>query len=210
LHSFVAVDADDLLAQADRADADLAAGVDRGPLHGVLVGVKDIVDVAGFASRCGSPLYPDTPKDHDAEVVSLLRAAGALVAGKTATHELACGVVTAPTANPWDTSRVPGGSSGGSGAAVGAGLVPIGLGSDTGGSIRIPASFCGLVGFKATFGRVPVWPPSATPSVAHVAPMARCVRDVALLLDVISGHDARDPGSIVDAPISSAPMRRRK
>ena len=125
LHSFVAVRADDVLAQADRVDDERHRGVDRGPLHGVLIGVKDIVDVAGYPTRCGSPLYPDRAVEHDAEVVTHLRRAGAVIAGKTATHELACGVVTAPTANPWSTHRVPGGSSGGSGSAVGAGLVPI-------------------------------------------------------------------------------------
>lgn len=188
LHSFVAVDPDDVLAQADRADADLAAGTDRGPLHGVLVGVKDIVDVAGFATRCGSPLYADTPAARDAEVVRHLRAAGAVVAGKTATHELACGVVTAPTANPWDTSRVPGGSSGGSGAAVGAGLVPIGLGSDTGGSIRIPAALCGTVGLKPTYGLVSlggVEPLSA--SLDHLGPLGGTVADCAHALTAMTG-----------------------
>jgi len=218
LHSFVAVDADDLLAQADRADADLAAGVDRGPLHGVLVGVKDIVDVAGFATRCGSPLYADTPKDHDAEVVSHLRAAGALVAGKTATHELACGVVTAPTANPWDISRVPGGSSGGSGAAVGAGLVPIGLGSDTGGSIRIPAALCGTVGLKPTYGLVSlVGVEPLSVSLDHLGPLGRTVADCAHALTAMTGgrvdHAAllgRDIagmrfGVLTDAPF--APMQ---
>lgn len=188
LHSFVAVDAVRLLAEAQQADRDLAAGIDRGPLHGVLIGVKDIIDAAGYATRCGSPLYPSTPMDADAEVVTRLRAAGALVAGKTTTHELACGVVSAPASNPWDTAHIPGGSSGGSGAAVASGLVPIGLGSDTGGSIRIPAALCGVVGHKPTYGLVPmggVHPLSR--SLDHLGPLGATVADCALALNAIAG-----------------------
>ena len=131
-----------MLFRSDRVDDERRRGVDRGPLHGVLIGVKDIVDVAGYPTRCGSPLYPDRAVEHDAEVVTHLRRAGAVIAGKTATHELACGVVTAPTANPWNTQRVPGGSSGGSGSAVGAGLVPIGLGSGA----------CGVIAARDALG----------------------------------------------------------
>lgn len=218
LHSFVAVDPDDVLAQADRADAELQRGTDRGPLHGVPIGVKDIIDVAGFPTRCGSPLYPDTPVATDAVVVRNLRAAGAVIAGKTATHELACGVVTAPTANPWDTGRVPGGSSGGSGAAVGAGLVPIGLGSDTGGSIRIPAALCGTAGLKPTYGLVSVEGVAAlSVSLDHLGPLGITVADCAHALTGLVGNGTdfarqlgRDVagmrfGVLTDAPF--APMQ---
>jgi len=218
LHSFVAVDADDVLEQADRVDTERRNGVDRGPLHGVLVGVKDIIDVAGYPTRCGSPLYSDRAVERDAEVVTKLRSAGAIIAGKTATHELACGVVTSPTANPWDTQRVPGGSSGGSGAAVGAGLVPIGLGSDTGGSIRIPAALCGTVGHKPTYGLVSVTgvePLSV--SLDHLGPLGRTAADCAHALTAMTGGNVdhasmlgRDVagmrfGLLMDAPF--APMQ---
>lgn len=192
LGSFVAVDGDRALAEADRADEQLAAGTDLGPLHGIPVGVKDIVDVAGYPTRCGSPLYPDSPVAADAEVVAYLRRAGAIVAGKTTTHELACGVVSAPASNPYDTDRVPGGSSGGSAAAVSAGLVPVALGSDTGGSIRIPAALCGIVGLKPTYGLVSVRgvEPLST-SLDHLGPLGSTVLDCAYALDALTGGGAR-------------------
>lgn len=188
LHAFVHVDPELLLADADRADAELAAGWHRGPLHGILVGVKDIIDVAGYPSRCGSVLYPDSPARHDAPVISRLREAGAVIAGKTTCHELACGVVSAPASNPWDTSRVPGGSSGGSGVAVAAGLVPVALGSDTGGSIRIPASLCGTVGLKPTYGLVPVGGTEPLSiSLDHLGPLGTTVADCAHTLTALAG-----------------------
>jgi len=195
LHSFVAVDASQLLAEAALSDAELSAGHDLGPLHGIPVGIKDIIDVKGYATRCGSPLYPSTPADCDATVVSRLRDAGALIAGKTTSHELACGVVTSPVSNPWNLDHVPGGSSGGSGAAVAAGLVPIGLGSDTGGSIRIPAALCGAVGLKPTFDLVPVagvQPLSTT--LDHVGPLGVTVADCAYAMSalVADGSDFAD------------------
>lgn len=188
LHSFVAIDAERLLAAARIADDELADGIDRGPLHGIPIGVKDIIDVEGYPTRWGSPLSPSSPAVHDATIIARLRHAGALIAGKTASHELACGVVTAPTSNPWDLDRVPGGSSGGSGAAVGAGLVPIGLGSDTGGSIRIPAALCGIVGLKPTYGLVPVDGvlPLST-SLDHIGPLGATVADCARTLTAIAG-----------------------
>lgn len=189
LHSFVVVDADRLATEAAAADRELAEGRDRGPLHGVPVGIKDIIDVAGMPTRCGSPLYPDTPAESDAAVVRHLRAAGALIAGKTATHELACGVVTAPVSNPHGLDRVPGGSSGGSGAAVAAGLVPVALGSDTGGSIRIPAALCGVAGIKPTYGLVAldgVEPLSV--SLDHLGPLGATVEDCAHALTALAAN----------------------
>jgi aspartyl-tRNA(Asn)/glutamyl-tRNA(Gln) amidotransferase subunit A len=188
LGSFVVVDDERLLAEADAADALLAKGTDLGPLHGIPIGVKDIIDVAGYPTRCGSPLYPATAVDTDAEVVVNLRHAGALVAGKTTTHELACGVVSTPASNPYDLDRVPGGSSGGSGAAIAAGLVPIALGSDTGGSIRIPAALCGVVGHKPTYGLVSVRgvEPLST-SLDHLGPLASTVADCAHALTALTG-----------------------
>lgn len=188
LHSFVAVDAAHLLDQAAIADAELNAGRDRGPLHGVLVGIKDIIDVEGYPTRCGSPLFPSTPVGTDAAVVSRLRESGAVVAGKTTSHELACGVVTAPVSNPWKLDHIPGGSSGGTGAAVAAGLVPIGLGSDTGGSIRIPAALCGTVGLKPTFGLVPLaGVRRLSPTLDHVGPIGATVADCAHAMTALVG-----------------------
>lgn len=188
LGSFVVVDDERLLAEADAADGLFEKGTDLGPLHGIPVGVKDIINVAGYPTRCGSPLYSSSPVDTDAEVVANLRRAGALIAGKTTTHELACGVVSAPASNPYDLDRVPGGSSGGSGAAIAAGLVPIALGSDTGGSIRIPAALCGVVGHKPTYGLVSVRgvEPLST-SLDHLGPLGATVADCAFALTALTG-----------------------
>ena len=159
-----------------------------GALHGVPVAVKDLVDVAGEVTGAGSPKLAGNRARRDAEVVARLRAAGAVVVGKTRTHEFAYGVVTPGTVNPWDAGRIAGGSSGGSAAAVAAGLVAGAVGSDTAGSIRIPSSCCGVVGLKPTWGRVPatgVWPLSW--SCDHVGPIAASVADVALLDEVLAG-----------------------
>jgi aspartyl-tRNA(Asn)/glutamyl-tRNA(Gln) amidotransferase subunit A len=186
--AFVAVLADRALAEAAERDAELRRGRVRGPLHGVPLAVKDLVDVAGAVTAAGSPKLAGNLAAGDAEVVSRLRAAGAVVVGKTRTHEFAYGVVTPGTVNPWDPDRIAGGSSGGSAAAVAAGLVPAAVGTDTAGSIRIPAACCGVVGLKPTFGRVPatgVWPLSW--SCDHVGPIAATVADVALLDAVLAG-----------------------
>lgn len=186
LRSFVVVDDDGALRAAHAADERLARG-DGGPLCGVPVAVKDIIDMAGHATRCGSTTYDDAPRRRDAPVVARLREAGAIIVGKTTSHELACGVYSPPASNPWDLTRLPGGSSGGSGAAVAAGLVPMALGSDTGGSIRIPASVCGIAGLKPTYGLVPttgVEPLSW--SLDHLGPLAACVADCAVTLQVLA------------------------
>ncbi len=196
VNGFRVVDREGALEAAGAADERLAAGEDCGPLTGIPVGVKDIIDMADFATLSGSPAYPDLPRRTDATVVARLRSAGAVLIGKTNTHELACGVYTPPTANPWDVNRLPGGSSGGSGAAVATGVVPMALGSDTGGSIRIPASVCGIAGIKPTFGRVSrAGVESLAWSLDHIGPLAATVADCAVSLQVIAGHDPADPAT---------------
>ena len=196
LVAFVALDPDGALEAADAADAAIAAGRDLGPLMGVPVAIKDIVDVAGLPTRCGSPAYPATPAATDATLVRRLRRGGAVIVGKTTTHELACGVYSPPVSNPWDLDRIPGGSSGGSGAAVAAGIVPMAIGSDTGGSIRIPASLCGTVGLKATYGRVSRAGVAALAwSLDHLGPLTATVEGCAASLEVLAGPDPLDPSA---------------
>ena len=189
-----------LLADEARRDAKVAAHEiarhgPRSPLHGIPLGHKDLYDVKGVRTTAGSKVRADAPPaKRDAAAVARLRRAGAIVLGKSNTHEFAYGVWTPPTSNPWDFTRVPGGSSGGSGAALASGMCLGATGSDTGGSIRIPSSLCGTVGIKPTFGRVSkagliplAW------SLDHAGPMARSVEDCALLLNAMAGHDPRDP-----------------
>ena len=196
LNAFVLVDREGALSAAEAADALFRSGRDAGPLTGIPVGVKDIIHMAGLPTRCGSSAFPDRPRLADATVVTRLREAGAVMVGKTTTHELACGVYSAPAANPWDTDRLPGGSSGGSGAAVAAGVVPMALGSDTGGSIRIPASVCGVAGLKPTFGRVSrAGVASLAWSLDHLGPLAATVSDCAAGLQAIAGFDHADPAT---------------
>lgn len=198
LNSFVTVMAEDALRQARELEGQEA----RGPLHGVPVALKDLFETAGVRTTGGSRILADYVPGRDATVVTRLRAAGAVILGKTATHEFAFGPTSdspfhGPVHNPWDLDRIPGGSSGGSGAAVSAGIVPIGMGTDTGGSIRMPASCCSIVGLKATYGRVSkagVLPLSW--SLDHVGPLTRTVRDAALVLGVIAGADAGDPTAL--------------
>ena len=207
VHAFVSVDAEGATRAARAQD-----GVSGGPLHGIPVAIKDIFDVAGFPTACGSAAYADAaPAPADADAVALLRAAGAVIVGKTATHELACGVYTPPTRNPWDLDRSAGGSSGGSAAAVAAGGALGAIGSDTGGSIRIPASHCGIVGVKPTYDVVSRRGALALSwSLDHVGPLARSVDDAALLLSVLAatpvdgGDDVRGlrVGILRDPPFS--------
>jgi aspartyl-tRNA(Asn)/glutamyl-tRNA(Gln) amidotransferase subunit A len=188
-------------AQAGQCAEEIARGRRRGPLHGVPVAVKDNYLTADMPTTAGSEAPGYAFPYEDSAAVARLRAAGAVLIGKTRTHEFAWGTETPPTRNPWDLSRIPGGSSGGSGAALAAGLAYGALGSDTGGSIRIPASLCGVVGLKPTFGRVSrtgIVPHSW--SLDHAGPLALSVRDAALLLNVLAGFDARDPGS-ADVPV---------
>jgi aspartyl-tRNA(Asn)/glutamyl-tRNA(Gln) amidotransferase subunit A len=194
IHAYVRVLADEALAAARQADAELRTGHDRGPLHGMPIGIKDIFDVRGWPTTCGSRVRETVaPAPEDATSVARLRAAGAVIVGKTTTQEFAAGVVSPPARNPWDPSRIPGGSSGGSAAAVAAGSAMAAFGSDTGGSIRIPAALCGVVGLKPTYGTVStsgVFPLAW--SLDTVGPLARTVEDAAWMLNAIADPPVRD------------------
>jgi Asp-tRNA(Asn)/Glu-tRNA(Gln) amidotransferase A subunit family amidase len=199
LNAFQLVLAEQALAEARSAEREIAAGGWRGPMHGVPIAIKDLFDVAGTPTTAGSRLLEGRPRDRDCAVVERLRRAGAIIVGKTRLAEFAYSPGSnnahyGPTRNPHDTTRDAGGSSSGSGAAVAAGMVFAALGSDTGGSIRIPAALCGIVGLKPTFGRVSL--AGAVPlawSLDHVGPMTRTVCDAGLLLEEIAGHDPDDP-----------------
>ena len=202
LNAFIRLDAENALKAAHAAEVEAMAGRLRGPLHGIPVGIKDIIDVAGLPTTCHSKILQDSVATADAVVVSKLRAAGAIVVGKLSTHEFAIGgpsfdLPWPPARNPWNPDHHPGGSSSGSGSGVAAGLFPMALGTDTGGSVRNPASCCGIVGMKASYGVVSrrgVFPLSFT--LDHVGPMTRTVEDNALMLETIVGHDPLDPGSV--------------
>jgi aspartyl-tRNA(Asn)/glutamyl-tRNA(Gln) amidotransferase subunit A len=201
LKSYLAVTAEQALEAAREAESEIREQGLRGPLHGVPIALKDIFDTAGLRTTSGSKILCDHVPTRDAAVVERLRAAGMILLGKLNMHEFAFGTTNdnahyGACHNPWNLERVPGGSSGGSGAALAAGLTPLSLGTDTGGSIRIPASVCGVVGLKPTFGRVSrrgVLPLSWT--LDHVGPLTRTVEDAALLYEVIAGPDREDAWS---------------
>src|SRR4051795_4973448 len=201
LNVFIRLDGDAAMAAARAAEAEITAGRSRGKLHGVPVGIKDIIDVAGLPTTCHSKILIDNVAASDAVCVAKLRGAGAIVLGKLSTHEFAIGgpsfdLPWPPARNPWNPEHHPGGSSSGSGAGIAGGLFPLALGSDTGGSVRNPASACGIVGLKPSYGLVSrrgVFPLSFT--LDHVGPLTRNVADNALLLDAIAGYDSADPGS---------------
>jgi aspartyl-tRNA(Asn)/glutamyl-tRNA(Gln) amidotransferase subunit A len=201
LNVFIRLDREAAMDAARAAEAEVAAGRLRGPLHGVPVGIKDIIDVAGLPTTCHSKILVDNIAAADAVCVSRLRGAGAIVIGKLSTHEFAIGgpsfdLPWPPARNPWNTDHHPGGSSSGSGSGIAAGLFPLALGSDTGGSVRNPASACGIVGLKPTYGLVSrrgVFPLSFT--LDHVGTLTRTVADNAPMLEIIAGHDPLDPGS---------------
>jgi aspartyl-tRNA(Asn)/glutamyl-tRNA(Gln) amidotransferase subunit A len=200
-NAFLLKTPDIALRQAQVAEAEIAKGDWRGPLHGVPFALKDIIDYKGLPTTCHSKILQDNIAENDATVTERLRAAGAVFLGKLSTHEFAIGgpsfdLPWPPARNPWNRAHFTGGSSSGSGAALAAGMVPAALGSDTGGSVRNPASMCGIVGMKATYGRVSrrgVFPLSY--SLDHVGPMTRTVEDNAILLNILAGHDPLDPGS---------------
>ncbi len=206
LDSFITVTADRARADAVAADVAFVKGIDNGPMQGVPYALKDIYDTAGIRSTCHSKLRLDHVPAADSVVESKFKAQGAVLLGKLATHEFALGgpsfdLPFPPARNPWNREHIPGGSSSGSGAAVAAGLVRMAMGSDTGGSIRGPAAYCGTVGLKPTYGLVSrrgVFPLSTT--LDHCGPLSWTVEDSAIALQTIAGYDALDPAS-VDIPI---------
>ena len=206
LVAFITRTFEEALADAERADASLARGRHRGPLHGVPVALKDLYDQRGVATTAGSKIFARNVARDDSAVAARLREAGAVLLGKTNLHEWAFGVTNqnphfGRAKNPWDTTRIPGGSSGGSAIAVSTGMCFLSPGSDTGGSIRIPAALCGIAGLKPTYGRVSLrgvvplaW------SLDHAGPLGRDVRDLAIALQLLAGYDDGDPGS-ADVPV---------
>ena len=205
LNAFITVTAESAMAQARVAEDEIQRGQWRGPLHGIPIGLKDLIDTAGVRTTCGSALFADRVPTEDAEVVHRLKRAGAVLLGKQNLQEFAYGGTSAsshygPVHNPWNPKHIAGGSSGGSAAAVAAGMCFGAIGSDTGGSVREPAAYCGIVGLKPTYGRVStrgVFPLAW--SLDHVGPICRTVRDTALMLETIAGYDALDP-TCVDWP----------
>ena len=215
LNAFITVTAEVARAQARDADREIAAGRYRGPLHGIPVSLKDLIDTRGIRTTCGSRILAERVPEEDATVMARLRQAGVVLLGKAALHEFAYGVTTnnphfGPTRNPWDPARIPGGSSGGSGAAVAAGLGPVSIGTDTGGSIRIPGALCGVVGLKPTYGRVSrhgIFPLAW--SLDHPGPLTRTAEDAALVLQAIAGPDPADPATVGhDVPDFMEALRR--
>lgn len=203
VHAYATVLAESASEEAVQADRELAAGVWRGPLHGIPLGIKDLCYTRGVPTEAGSKAMEGFVPSYDATVVERLRNAGAVTLGKTVTHELAYGQNVPPTKNPWDPAYYPGGSSAGSGVATAVGSAFGAIGSDTGGSIRVPASINALVGLKPTFGRVSRRGVVAlSSSLDHVGPLARDVEDCALLLQAIAGYDQLDAHS-VDRPVPS-------
>jgi aspartyl-tRNA(Asn)/glutamyl-tRNA(Gln) amidotransferase subunit A len=202
LNAFCCVAADAARAAAREAEIAVTKGEPLGLLHGVPFSVKDVLDTRGIPTTYGSRLFADGIPERDAVAVGRLRAGGAVILGKTTTSEFGHKAVTESplfgiTRNPWNLDCTPGGSSGGAAAAVACGLGPFAIGTDGGGSVRIPAAFCGVFGFKPSYGRVPVYPASpAWSHVSHIGPIARTVRDAAAVLDVIAGSDDRDRHSL--------------
>ena len=202
LNAYVRLTEERALAAARQAEREIGAGHWRGELHGIPVAVKDLYDMAGLPTTCSSKVRHDHCADADSACVERLEQAGAVIVGKTHTHEFAYGIVTPTTGNPWNPAHIPGGSSGGSGATVAARGCFMAMGTDTGGSIRIPAAVCGTVGLKPTYGRVSRFGiASLSWSLDHAGPLARTVGDAAVTLSALAGYDERDPGS-ADVPIA--------
>jgi aspartyl-tRNA(Asn)/glutamyl-tRNA(Gln) amidotransferase subunit A len=198
LNAFITVTGESAMAEARVAEDEIHRDQWRGPLHGIPIGLKDLIDTAGVRTTCGSALFADRVPTEDAYVVERLKRAGAVVLGKQNLQEFAYGGTSAsshygPVHNPWNVKHIAGGSSGGSAAAVAAGMCFAAIGTDTGGSVREPAAFCGIVGLKPTYGRVStrgVFPLAW--SLDHVGPLSRTVRDAALMLEVVAGYDEQD------------------
>lgn len=201
INAFVTLTPDLALSAAREAERAIMAGEDPGLLAGLPLSVKDLTAVAGVKLTFGSRAFAGNVADADSPAVDRARAQGGVIIGKSTTTELGCKAsstspLTGATRNPWNLACTTGGSSAGAAASVAAGITPFALATDGGGSIRIPGSLCGLFGIKAQFGRVPVYPVAATPTLAHVGPLARTVRDAALLLQAVSGFDARDAHAV--------------
>jgi len=215
LHAFITVTSDLAVAQARRAEREIARGDYRGPLHGIPVTLKDLYWTRGIRTTAGSKILADFVPDRDATATARLAAAGAVLVGKANMHEFAIGATTenpfyGTCHNPWNLEHIPGGSSGGSAAAVAAGLGLASLGSCTGGSIRIPAAFCGIVGLKPTYGLVPrtgIVPNSS--SLDHGGPMTRTAADAAAVLEAIAGADGSDPSAVTARLTGMRSIRRR-
>ena len=212
--AFVCVLEEAATAEARARTEELQQGLLRGPLHGVPVAIKELFDVESAPADYGSDTLAGRVSTADAELVSRLRRGGAVIVGTTRSHEFGWGITTqhqrrGGTRNPWDVTRIPGGSSGGSAAAVAAGMVPAAVGSDTGGSIRIPSNFCGVSGLKPTFGRIPrTGGVALAPSLDTAGAIGRSIRDAELLVDVMSGADGVDPDCIEGAyPKTHEPPR---
>ena len=219
INAYVTVLDEQAREQARQAEQAVQSGAELGPLHGVPVAIKDLVDVAGVKTTSGSKLLADSVADKNDTTVTRLQAAGAIILGKTNTPEfgrkpMTTNLLHGPTGNPWDVSKTAGGSSGGSGAAVAAGLAPIAQGSDTAGSIRVPASACGVFGLMPDFGRVPKGPTRSDAFVysgpcSFIGPMTRTVEDAALMLDVMAGPHSADPFSLPERDFDYTSITQR-
>lgn len=203
IQAFVTVMRDEAMQAADQAEREIRTGLYRGPLHGIPIAIKDLIAVKGVRTSAGSKVLNDHISQEDAAVIEQLRKAGAIIIGKANTYEFAYGPFSPPTRNPWDPARTAGGSSGGSAAAIAAGMVPGAIGTDTGGSIRIPAACCGVTGLKPTYGRVSCY--GVIPlswSLDHVGPLGASAEDCAIIFDAIAKYDPRDPNSVSGPPVS--------
>src|ERR671911_436581 len=206
LHAYITVTRDSARKEAKKAELDIRDDKYLGPLHGIPVSLKDVIYVSGVRSTSGSRILSDFVPDYDATVVKRLKEAGAIIVGMNNTHEFACGITNinphyGSSRNPWDPSRMSGGSSGGSAVAVSAGMTPVSIGTDTSGSIRVPSSLCGLFGLKPTYGRVSKYGvQELAPSIDHIGPIARSAWDIAAVLQTIAGYDKLD-SSTVDLPV---------
>ena len=201
IQAFVTVMRDQAYEEAEKAENEQRTGLFRSPLHGIPIAIKDLIAVKNVRMTAGSKVLAEHVPQEDATVVEQLRRAGAVIVGKTNTHEFAYGTYSPPTRNPWNLLYIAGGSSGGSAASVAAGMCPGAIGSDTGGSIRIPSACCGTTGLKPTYGRVSTY--GVIPlswSLDHVGPIARSAEDCAILFDAIASYDPRDPNSVSGPP----------